>query len=111
MHEMTNINEVFIMQQCPTKVVGRQLCCHHPVISRFAQKHQQMNEIKNGPRPGWPRVNASCVTWLGAKSLRLVPLEEELDSSRGNFCPYIVGSTQICRFEVTGDQVSYTEKY
>ena len=40
------------------KVIGRQIGYHYSVVSRLVRKHTQVNNVKNLPRSGRPRVTS-----------------------------------------------------
>ena len=40
------------------KAIGRQMGYHYTVVSRLGRKHTQINNVKDLPRSGWPRVTS-----------------------------------------------------
>jgi hypothetical protein len=40
------------------KAIGRQMGYHYTVVSRLVRKHTQVNNVKNLPRSGRPRVTS-----------------------------------------------------
>ena len=42
------------------KVIGRKMGYHYDVVSRLVRKHTQINNVKDLPSSGRPRVTSEC---------------------------------------------------